>query len=204
MLASGEVRFAAEDLDELTEMVADAWLFGADGDWSAPAGTLEWSCRATADHAVDCVYAPAFFLASRRRDAYPEVGLDLELGPKASPALLVESLRIATRILVAVVGEAAPDVQAIIFRRPSSITAAPPDFLPRGALELILHAHDVCAGLGVAFEPPLRLCERLREHTRPWPMWDLGWRRLGRTDDPWDDLLQASGRMRSVPSPGST
>ncbi|MDQ3107084.1 MAG: hypothetical protein M3Q68_04685 [Actinomycetota bacterium] len=145
MLASGEVRFTAEDLDELSEVVADAWLSGAEGDWSAPAGTLEWSCRATADHAVDCVYAPAFFLASRR---------------------------------------------------------PPRDFLPRGALELILHAHDVCSGLGVVFEPPPGLCERLREHTRPWPMWDLGWKRLGSTDDPWDDLLQASGRMRRTPSPG--
>ena len=31
-------------------------------------------------------------------------------------------------------------------------------------MELILHAHDVCSGLGVKFEPDLYLCRRLREH----------------------------------------
>jgi hypothetical protein len=68
--------------------------------------------------------------------------------------------------------------------------------VPRAGLELILHAHDVCAGLDVPFEPPPNLCERLREHTREWPMWQF-WNELGRTDDPWGDLLEASGRRRA-------
>jgi len=57
-------------------------------------------------------------------------------------------------------------------------------------------AHDVCTGLQVPFEPPTGLCYRLREHTRPWPMWTLTWIGLGRTEDPWGDLLTASGRHR--------
>jgi hypothetical protein len=61
---------------------------------------------------------------------------------------------------------------------------------------LILHAHDVCSGLRVPFEPPAGLCHRLREHTRPWPMWTLVWNTPGRGDDPWGDLLDASGRRR--------
>lgn len=125
-----------------------------DRDWSLPAGTLEWSCIRTADHAVDCVYAPALFLASRRADAYPEVGLDLTLGDAATPDRLVESLEIATRMLAAVVRDADDDVRAIIFRRPAVLLGRPEDFAPRAALELILHAHDVCAGLGVPFDPP--------------------------------------------------
>ena len=63
-------------------------------------------------------------------------------------------------------------------------------------MELILHAHDVCAGLVVSFEPPADLCHRLREHTRNWPMWNGPWRELGRSDDAWGDLLTASGRAR--------
>ncbi len=55
-------------------------------------GATGWSCLATADHAVDCVYAPAFFLASRRLDAYPIAGSNLELGADATPDALVESL----------------------------------------------------------------------------------------------------------------
>lgn len=198
LLPSGTERFSADDLVELSELVATTWTSAADRDWSEPAGTLDWSCTKTADHAVDCVYAPAFFLASRRVDAYPEVGVNLELGDTATPALLVESLRIATRILIGVVGEADPDVRAVIFRRPEVLTAPPADFLPRGALELILHAHDVCAGLQVPFEPPAALCGRLCEHTRPWPMWSIAWGRLADTGDPWDDLLTGSGRQRSA------
>ena len=188
--------FTADDLCELSDLVAATWTSAADRDWSVPAGTLDWSCTKTADHAVDCVYAPAFFLASRRLDGYPEAGGDLEMGERATPALLVESLGIATRILVAVVRDAGPDVRAVLFRRPEVLTAPPADFLPRGALELILHAHDVCAGLQVPFEPPAELCRRLCEHTRAWPMWSVGWDGLADTGDPWGDLLTSSGRQR--------
>jgi hypothetical protein len=192
--------FTVDDLDELSDLVARRWLEARDRDWSARAGTLEWSCTATADHAVDCVYAPAFFLASRRQDAYPDVGTDLTLGALATPDRLVESLRIATRLLAGVVRDASPDVRAVIFRRPTVVTAPPHDFAPRGALELLLHAHDVCTGLDVPFEPPPDGCARLREHTRAWPMWGLVWQDLGRTDDAFGDLLAASGRARRAVS----
>lgn len=197
MLAAGAERFTADDLRRLTEIIAAVWSSAAGADWSVQAGTVEWTCLATADHAVDCVYAPAFFLASRRLDGYPEIGVDLTLGARATPALLVESLEIASRMLVAIVNDTDPDVRAVIFRRPEVMTAPPADFLPRGAMELILHAHDVCAGLGVPFEPPADICRRLREHTRPWPMWTVAWDGLPDTDDPWADLLEGSGRRRA-------
>ena len=195
-LVSGDECFTVADLHTLTDLVASTWTAASDLDWSVPADTVEWSCLATADHAVDCVYAPAFFLAARRTDAYPVAGSNLELGSQATPALLVESLHIATRILAAVVDRADPDVRSIIFQRTPTI-GAPADFVPRAALELILHGHDVASGLGVEFEPPADLCARLREHTRPWPTWNLEWDGLGRTADPWHDLLAASGRQRA-------
>jgi hypothetical protein len=198
VLDSGTERFTVDDLDELSELVSCVWTSAADRDWSVQAGTLDWSCIQTADHAVDCVYAPAFFLASRRTDGYPEVGDDLTLGDQATPARLVESLRIATRMLVAVVNDAVPDVRAVIFLRPEVLLGAPGDFLPRGATELALHAHDVCSGLRIPFEPPQALAYRLREHTRPWPMWS-SWNGLPRTEDPWEDLLVGSGRFRTRP-----
>lgn len=181
----------------LSDLVAETWISATTRDWSLPAGTLEWSCLRTADHAVECVYAPAFFLASRRTDRYPEAGANLALGPNATPARLVESLAIATRVLTAVVRDSGDDQRAVIFRRPQVLVARPEDFVPRGALELILHAHDVCTGLGVPFEPPADLSLRLREHTRPWPMWSIAWNGLSRTDDPWGDLLAGSGRCRT-------
>jgi hypothetical protein len=194
-LVSGDERFTVPDLRQLSEVVSAAWMEGANRNWSVEAGTLDWSCTRTADHAVDCVYAPSMFLASRRRDAYPDVGFDLTIGTEATPSRLVQSLQIATRILVAVVLEATEQDRAIIFRRPQSLTGQRDDFLARGALELILHAHDVCAGLGVSFVPSTDLCRRLREHTRPWPAWRHPWMPLAMTDDPWSDLLSASGRQ---------
>ena len=196
-LESGAERFTSADLLQLTYQVGQAWTAGAGRDWSVPAGTMEWSCLRTADHAVDCVYAPAFFLASRRVDEYPDVGFDLTIGAAANPSRLIESLRIATRILVAVVSDADPDVRAVIFRRPQVLVAPAQDFLPRAAVELILHAHDVCTGLRVPFEPPGELCYRLHEHTRPWPMWGSAWTILDHSDDPWADLLRASGRTKA-------
>jgi hypothetical protein len=193
-MTSDPDRFTVTDLRNLSELVGKIWLSAANEDWSVKAGTLEWSCLNTADHAVDCVYAPAFFLASRRTDSYPEVGLDLTLGARANPAMLVQSLEIATRLLAGVVNDAEPSEEAIIFRRPTVILAPPADFVPRGALELVLHAHDVCIGLGVAFEPPAELCQKLREHTRHWPLWTSTWSPLGNSIRPWHDLLLASGR----------
>src|SRR5690349_18947171 len=107
-LPRGEAVFSVDDLHALSELVATAWLAASDRDWSARAAGLDWTCLATADHAVDCVYAPAFFLASRRTDGYPEVGLDLTLGTRAAPELLVSSLRVATRLLAGVVRDAEP------------------------------------------------------------------------------------------------
>jgi hypothetical protein len=191
--------FTHHDLERLTQVVADAWRSGADRDWSARAGTLDWSCARTADHAVDTVLAPAFFLASRRQDGYPEWAGPFRVGRNASPGQLVEALETATRILVAVIVAAEPGARAVIWRRPQVEVRGPEDFAARGALELVLHGHDVCRGLGVAYDPPAEVCERLRDHTRDWPHWGSpGWRALPVTDDPWADLLAGSGRSEAA------
>ncbi len=192
-IQSGDEHFDASDMVALSDLVAATWTAAADRDWSVRAGGLDWTCLAAADHAVDCVYAPAFFLASRRVDTFPVAGSNLELGEHATPEHLVESLQIATRLLVSLVAATETDVRAVLFRR-GPLLGAPHDFLPRAALELILHSHDVCTGLGVAFDPPRDLCRRLCEHTRPWTMWTSEWNGLPATGDPWVDLLRGSGR----------
>lgn len=188
--------FSPADLLTLEAYVAERWTAGADRDWSVPAGTLDWSCTATADHAVDCVFAPATFLASRRTDRYPDMPI-FTAGPDATVAQLVESLGVMGRILVDVVAGAPPDVHAVLFGGPQPVTGPPADFVPRAGLELILHAHDVCAGLGVPYEPDAALCARLRDHSAAWPMWEQAFgATLPSTDDPWGDLLAGSGRRR--------
>ena len=192
--------FTGSDLDRVTASVTGAWRAGIGGDWSAPAGTLEWSCGRTADHTVDAVLAVAFFLASRKQDGYPEWDRGVPaLGPEAPPRHYVEALETVGRVLSAVIAAAEPGTRAVLWRRPRVGTGGPSDFAARGALEMILHGHDVCAGLGVPFRPPADVCRRLRDHTRTWPHWATpGWHPLATTDDPWADLLDASGRRHHL------
>lgn len=188
--------FTCDDLEALADSVAAAWTMGIERDWSRRAGPVEWSCTRTADHAVDCVIAPAVFLASRRTDAYPEGG-GWTLSDRATPAALIEAVHIVTRLHVALVSTTDPSVRAILWRRPTPRVAPPADFPPRAGLELALHAHDVCVGLGVPFAPPPEVASDLRSHTRDWPFWDgtvAGWSSLTDEDDAWADLLRASGR----------
>jgi len=183
--------FSPGDFAELTALVLDTWQSAVGRDWSVPAGTLEWSCWTTADHTVDCVFSYAFFLASQRRDSYPPFG-ELHALDGATPSDLIDGLRAATTMLSAVIEAGDPNVEAAIGLWPFALNGRPADFAARGALEMILHAHDVCTGLGVAFDPPRELCRRLRDTAQDWP----GQAQLRPTDDPWTDLLERSGRAR--------
>jgi hypothetical protein len=131
----------------------------------------------------------ALFLASRRQDGYPPFS-ELHALPEATPADVINGLRAVTTMLSAVIATAPPDARAVIRRRPTVVIAPPEDFAARGALEMVLHAHDVCSGLGVPFAPPADLCRRLFDHTDPWGVGELA-REAG---DPWTDLLERSGR----------
>ena len=108
----------------------------------------------------------------------------------------MNGLETAARILVAVVAAAGPDARAAIWRRPEVEVRGPADFPPRAGLELALHGHDVCAGLGVPLVPPPEVIGRLCRHTAGWPMWGmLGWSSPGTSGDPWAALLTAAGRV---------
>ena len=191
--------FTRADLDEVAGLVASSWRSGVDRDWTAPAGTLSWSCAKTADHTVDAVLAVAIFLASRKQDGYPDWGWgEFSMGADPRPDDLVEALATVTRILSAVIVAAEPGASAVIWRRPRVEARPAAKSAARGALELILHGHDVCAGLGVEFEPPASLSRRLRDHTRDWPHWTgPGWSAPPATGDPWSDLLTGAGRRRT-------
>ncbi len=187
--------FTYEDLLTLTDFVADAWTAGVDRDWSAQAGTLDWTCTATADHAYDATLAIGLFLASGRQDAYPDLA-EFTVGADPRPELFIDAIRFAGRAVAGIVATTPDEVTAIIHRNPVKV-APPSDFPACAALEMVLHGHDVAAGLAVAYEPPCAECERLRDHTRDWRHWNGGgWPPLQITDDPWGDIVTASGRCR--------
>ncbi len=197
MSATGSDPFSADDLREVTRFVLDRWAEGVDRDWRVPAGTLDWDCLYTADHLVDCVFSYAFFLASRKIDDYPNYG-ELHALAGSGPTDMIEGLRATSTMLLAVIDTAEPDAVAVIRRRPTVQTGGPRAFAARGGLEMILHAYDVCSGLGIAFEPPAPLCRRLFDTTGDWH----GVGSIEPTADAWGDLLERSGRPRPEPGAG--
>ncbi|HEX7132202.1 MAG TPA: maleylpyruvate isomerase N-terminal domain-containing protein [Iamia sp.] len=188
------VAFTVDDLEAVGELALAAWGSAVDRDWSVPAGTLEWTCLATADHTIDCVFSYALFLASRKEDGYPAFDL-LRALPEAGPADMLDGLRAVVGMLAAVIRTAPPDARATLFGGGGHpVVTGPAPFAPRGGLELALHAHDVCSGLGVEFEPPAGVGARLLAATDGWPGAGAGFTPTG---DAWADLLVRSGR----PSP---
>ena len=154
--------FTAGDLEELAGAgCRQLEVGGRSGLVGARRGRSTCPALQTADHAVDCTLAPAFFLASRKLDGYP-AGEPFTLGPDARRLDLAEAVETAARVLTGVVAAAGPEVRATIWLRPQVEVRPPEDFLPRGALELALHAHDVGLGLDLPFTPPEGICERLR------------------------------------------
>ena len=182
--------FTAADFTEVAALSIGAWGAVSDADWASPAAGLEWSRFATADHTIDWLFSYAFFLASRAQDAYPAFG-EVHAEDGATPHDLVDGLRAMTNLLAGAVTTAPPQTRSIIWRRPEVTTGAPNDFAARGAHELAVHTHDICAGTNVAFDPPRDVCQRLVDHTVDWP-----YGTLERTNDPWSDLLARSGRAR--------
>jgi hypothetical protein len=119
-------------------------------------------------------------LPSHRR--YPDLPI-FAAGPEATVQRFVESLEVMCRLVVDVVHGAAADVRAVLFAGPEPFAGRTRGL--RARLELILHAHDVCAGLGVDYEHDVGVARRMRNHTSPWPMWarEFG-ATVTHTDDP--------------------
>lgn len=180
--------------DELTRVVDDAIavLRGlVDEDWSLPAGTLEWSCRRTVDHTVDCVFSYALQVAARAEGGFlpftelhaldEAASTDLVHGLGAVSRMLVDLLRVAPEGTVASDGRFRLGVE---------------DWCARAAYEIALHTFDVTSGLGVEWRLPDELCRAIVASDMLW-MFDRAAATAGGADaDPWEMLLAGSGRTR--------
>ena len=70
------------------------------------------------------------------------------------------------------------------------LIAGPDEFAAHAGNEALVHAGDVTAGLGVAFDPTPDLCARLLESVRALGITP----RASASDDPFVALLEISGR----------
>lgn len=130
-----------------------------DPDLTVRAGPVDWSCWTTLDHIADCQFAYALQIASGcRTDYLPIHGGDRgddfvhfihELG---LPGVL-EALPALAELLCAQALVAPANGRAF---HPSG-ESDPSGFVAMGAVEMLLHGHDVLTGLG-------RSCELPEEH----------------------------------------
>ncbi|MFC7881779.1 GNAT family N-acetyltransferase [Streptomyces sp. NPDC057376] len=171
--------------EQVEEAVADAVALlrtATDRDWTAVrAGRLEWDCRQTAEHIAGDLIAYAGQLAGRAAQAYVPFEITLDDGTDNAGALHV--VETTGALLAATLRTTPREVRA--FHPYPFRSANREGFAAMGITEVLLHTHDIAEGLGLAYEPPARLCTdvltRLFPHVRP-------------GTDPWRTLLWATGR----------
>ncbi|MFG2542530.1 GNAT family N-acetyltransferase [Streptomyces sp. NPDC048594] len=171
--------------EQVEEAVASAVALlrtAADRDWeTARAGRLEWSCRYTAEHVAGDLIAYAGQLAGRATDAYVPFEITFDEGTDNAGVLHV--IETTCALLAATLRTTPREVRA--FHPYPYRSANREGFAAMGIAEVFLHTHDIAEGLGLAYEPPARLCADvlalLFPHVQP-------------GTDPWRTLLWATGR----------
>ncbi|MET9149484.1 GNAT family N-acetyltransferase [Streptomyces sp. NPDC004042] len=171
--------------EQVERAVADAVAMlrtVVDREWDGVrAGRLEWDCRQTAEHVAGDLLAYAGQLAGRAADAYVPFEITLDEGTGNADVL---DVIVATGALLASTVRTTPaEVRAF---HPYPFRGADREgFTAMAVAEVLLHTHDIAAGLGLVHEPPAELAEgvleRLFPHVRP-------------AEAPWPTLLWATGR----------
>lgn len=182
----------ADDVLTVAAASVAALRTGAHGDWSAPAGELTWDCWETVEHTADDLFSYAAHLGADLDGDYLPFEADvrhpggprntIRSDPDAGPEGLFAVLTASATVLAAMVRVAAPTARA-----PHPHGRADPEAsAAMGVLETLLHTEDVACGLGLRWNPDPDLCARVLARLLP---------EIERTDEPWTDLLWASGRI---------
>jgi len=120
------------------------------GDWSAPAGRLDWTCRGTLAHIAHDLLAYATQLAGGGQDKY--LPLDLMIRDHATTSDVLAAVEACGGLLLLALRAAGPDKRAWHF--------GPCDaggFAALGVAEVLIHTYDITQGLQVGWRPPADL-----------------------------------------------
>ncbi|WOX20229.1 GNAT family N-acetyltransferase [Streptomyces solicathayae] len=170
----------ADDIDAAVELTAASLRAVTDRDWSVHASGLEWSCYDTAVHIGSDFTAYAGQLTGRATDAY--VPFEIAADPGTTPEGLVRIIEATGGLLSAVVRTSPAELKAW---HPFG-SAGGDGFAAMGVLEVLLHTYDMLGALDVpGWQGPAPLCAKILDRLFP---------HTPRSDDPWQDLLWATGR----------
>ncbi|WHT23058.1 hypothetical protein N8J89_18895 [Crossiella sp. CA-258035] len=178
-----------DDLDALTNHLADTLAPATTRDWSAHPGTGDWTAWHTAEHLGDCLLSYAAQLVAQPDGRY--VRFEAFVDKDAGAAEVLEFAVTGARILASTVRTAGPEVRAY---HPTGL-ADPAGFAGMGCVEVLVHGHDIAQGLGLALDPPREACARVLSRMFPHRTEQLG--EVG----PWQGLLWATNRI-SLPGKG--
>jgi hypothetical protein len=150
-------------------------------DWEqVPAAEMEWTCRKTTLHMVDCLY----FYTMQVVYGHPETYLctELALDDSASPPRLLDALGAHAELLDRIARSADPDVRAHHNYGVSDAAG----FAAMGVVETLIHTLDVVRGLNPAdpWRPPAELAAPVIARLFP----------HAPSGDPVDVLLYCCGR----------
>jgi hypothetical protein len=153
---------------------------GSGADWSSTAGRLDWDCRETALHLASDFTAYAGQLMAPRQRGY--VPFDIIFAGEPGADGMAEVVRATGGLLSAAARATGKGVQSW---HPYGM-AGPADFCAMGAVEAIVHTHDLARGLNIEWDAPDWIAARVLQHL---------FRQEAGPGDSWHSLLVATGRV---------
>jgi hypothetical protein len=175
-----------DEFDLIARDATEALSSVVDEDWSRRAGTLDWTCRETIDHTIDCAFSYAMQVAARAQSGFLPFG-ELRSKMVASNTDLLAGLTAVARMMHDVVACAPQGTVA----SDGVVTLDLSDWCARGAYEIVLHTNDVLSGLEVDWQLRTELCDAIMSSPQLW-MFDRTKAILAATS--WTKLLVGSGR----------
>jgi hypothetical protein len=163
-----------------------------DDGWARPAAGLDWTCRETMAHILDDLGAYAMQLSGAHgHEGYAPL-MEFSLTPGRPACMFWPEESGGTRAVLDCLDAVGGLLVAVIASAPADRTGWHPYGNPdrsalaaMGIVELTLHTHDILGAHQINYQAPAQIVtpclERIFAHAV-------------RSDDPWHDLLTATGR----------
>ena len=149
----------SEHVEAAVSEMTRALMPHTDADWQVRAGSLEWSCWATAAHVAHDLVAYAGQVAGGATASY--LPFDLVVTP-SPPREVLEVVAACGRLLSVVVEHAGPETVAWHWGMCDA-----EGFAAMGVAEALVHTHDIAQGLGVGWRPPESLSQLVVDRLLP-------------------------------------